>query len=368
MKTPKFTSITIINILIDSPRVLVCAVHSPGAGMSPPVVIHWFRKGLRLHDNPALLRAAEYAAQSGYQLRPIFILDPHFVRAARVGANRWRFLAGALADLAASLESLGSRLFVCRGAPEAVLPRLIRDWDARRLTFEADTEPYAVARDARVAKLARELSCAVTAVTSHTLYEPARVVAANGGKVPLTYQKMVSLAGQLGAPPAAEPAPDSLPPPGAPDGQFAVPSLAELGVDAAALGEELYPGGETEGLARLERALARPGWVCRFEKPKTAPNALQPSTTVLSPYVKFGCVSARLFYHRLAEVYRKGGKHTQPPVSLHGQLLWREFFYVVGANTPNFDRMEGNAICRQIPWRENEQHLKVGIRVSGTVM
>jgi deoxyribodipyrimidine photolyase len=24
-----------------------------------PVVIHWFRKGLRLHDNPALLNALE---------------------------------------------------------------------------------------------------------------------------------------------------------------------------------------------------------------------------------------------------------------------------------------------------------------------
>ena len=328
--------------------------------MSPPVVIHWFRKGLRLHDNPALLKAAEYASRSGYQLRPIFILDPHFVRSGRVGVNRWRFLAGALADLAVSLETLGSRLFVCRGQPETVLERLIRDWDARRITFEADTEPYAVARDERVAKLARELSCAVTSVTSHTLYEPARVLAANTGKPPLTYQKMVSLAAKLGPPPAAEPAPQSLPEPGRPDGEFSVPTLPELGLDPATLEPELYPGGETEGLARLERSLARPAWVCRFEKPKTSPNSLQPSTTVLSPYVKFGCVSARLFYHRLAEVYKKGGKHSQPPVSLHGQLLWREFFYVVGANTPNFDRMEGNAICRQIPWKENDQHLKVG--------
>ena len=177
--------------------------------------------------------------------------------------------------------------------------------------------------------------------------------------MPLTYQKMCSLAAKLGPPPAAEPAPESLPPPGKPEGEYSVPDLRELGVNPATLGEELYPGGETEGLARMERSLARGAWVCKFEKPQTPPNSLQPSTTVLSPYLKFGCVSARLFYHRLAEVYRKGGKHTQPPVSLHGQLLWREFFYVVGANTPNFDRMEGNAICRQIPWKENDEYLKV---------
>ena len=40
-------------------------------------------------------------------------------------------------------------------------------------------------------------------------------------------------------------------------------------------------------------------------------------------------------------------KHSQPPVSLIGQLLWREFFYQVGNSTVNFDRMEGNPICKQ---------------------
>lgn len=40
-------------------------------------------------------------------------------------------------------------------------------------------------------------------------------------------------------------------------------------------------------------------------------------------------------------------KHSLPPVSLIGQLLWREFFYHVGNSTANFDRMEGNPICKQ---------------------
>lgn len=44
------------------------------------------------------------------------------------------------------------------------------------------------------------------------------------------------------------------------------------------------------------------------------------------------------------------GKHSQPPVSLMGQLLWREFYYLAGHGVPNFDRMVGNPICKQIPW------------------
>lgn len=30
------------------------------------------------------------------------------------------------------------------------------------------------------------------------------------------------------------------------------------------------------------------------------------------------------------------------------QLLWREFFYTVGYGTPNYDRMYGNPICKQV--------------------
>jgi len=51
-------------------------------------------------------------------------------------------------------------------------------------------------------------------------------------------------------------------------------------------------------------------------------------------------------------------KHSQPPVSLHGQLLWREFFYTVGAGTPNFDRMVGNSVCTQVDWDDNDEYLQ----------
>lgn len=41
-------------------------------------------------------------------------------------------------------------------------------------------------------------------------------------------------------------------------------------------------------------------------------------------------------------------KRSSPPLSLYGQLLWREFFYTAATNNPNFDRMEGNPICVQV--------------------
>lgn len=63
-------------------------------------------------------------------------------------------------------------------------------------------------------------------------------------------------------------------------------------------------GGETEALARLAEQLSDKGWIAAFEKPKGDPAAFgpKPATTVLSPYLKFGCMSARLFYQSLIQV------------------------------------------------------------------
>lgn len=50
-------------------------------------------------------------------------------------------------------------------------------------------------------------------------------------------------------------------------------------------------------------------------------------------------------------------RKSQPPLSLHGQLLWRDFFYCASTNNPNFDRMVGNPICVQIPWDKSPRAL-----------
>lgn len=56
-------------------------------------------------------------------------------------------------------------------------------------------------------------------------------------------------------------------------------------------------------------------------------------------------------------LYPQVKKRKDPPLSLHGQLLWREFFYTVATNNPNFDRMKDNPLCVQIPWDKNPEAL-----------
>ncbi|CAA6666361.1 unnamed protein product [Spirodela intermedia] len=326
----------------------------------------WFRKGLRIHDNPALDHARRGATRILY---PVFVLDPRYLErdpsafspgSARSGLNRIQFLLESLADLDKSLRRLGSRLIVLRGGdPADVVIRILREWNIGKLCYEFDTEPYGQARDARVKDFASGSGIEVFSPVSHTLFDPAHVIQKNGGKPPLTYQSFVKLAGQP-APPIGQPF-SSLPPVGdvGECENVGVPTIQELGYGS--LGQvEFSPfrGGESEALKRLNESLVDKEWVANFEKPKGDPSAfMKPATTVLSPYLKFGCLSSRLFYQSVQEIYTNVKRHTSPPVSLVGQLLWREFFYTVAFGTPNFDQMRGNKICKQIPWSDDDKLL-----------
>ena len=68
--------------------------------------VHWFRKGLRLHDNPALLHAYETSTE----IWPVYILNPEIITyGGNIGFNRWRFLLESLKDLDVQLRNFNSR-------------------------------------------------------------------------------------------------------------------------------------------------------------------------------------------------------------------------------------------------------------------
>ncbi|XP_039604536.1 cryptochrome-1-like [Polypterus senegalus] len=325
-----------------------------------PNSIHWFRKGLRLHDNPALREAIRGAAT----VRCVYFLDPWFAGSSNLGVNRWRFLLQCLEDLDASLRKLNSRLFVIRGQPANVFPRLFKEWKISRLTFEYDSEPFGKERDAAIKKLASEAGVEVIVKISHTLYNLDRIIELNGGQPPLTYKRFQTLISRMEPPempvePISELIMGKCMTPVSDDHseKFGVPSLEELGFDTEGLGSAVWPGGETEALTRIERHLERKAWVANFERPRMNANSLLASPTGLSPYLRFGCLSCRLFYFKLTDLYKKVKKNSSPPLSLYGQLLWREFFYTAATANPRFDKMEGNPICVRIPWDRNPEAL-----------
>jgi hypothetical protein len=78
-----------------------------------------------------------------------------------------------------------------------------------------------------------------------------------------------------------------------------------IGFDTDGLLPPVWKGGESEALGRLERHLERKAWVASFGCPKMTPQSLLASQTGLSPYLRFGCLSTRLFYYQLTKLYKQ---------------------------------------------------------------
>eukprot|EP00762_Andalucia_godoyi_P002529 ANDGO_02732.mRNA.1 (6-4)DNA photolyase len=321
----------------------------------------WFRKCLRLHDNPALI----YAADGADEVFPVFVLDPWFVKSGRVGPVRLKFLHEALVDLDRQLhQKFQSRLIVLHGNPVDLIPKLVRDLGICKLCFERDTEPYAMDRDEAILQSVYQHSKSVKMYvpTSHTLFDPDDIIHANDGSPPKTYQTFLNAMSKFA------PRGPLLPlnqPQRVPSYDMSYFSSLHKGTDL--LEAEFkkngncssfpFSGGESKGLEIMTKWVderVRDIWT--FEKPRTAPTDFGPaSTTQLSPYLKFGCLSSRLLYHQIQKAIEKAPKHvktSRPPVSLDGQLLWREFFYMVSWGcSPGFDSMQHNQLCLQIPWK-----------------
>uniref|UniRef100_A0A182M8S0 Photolyase/cryptochrome alpha/beta domain-containing protein n=1 Tax=Anopheles culicifacies TaxID=139723 RepID=A0A182M8S0_9DIPT len=266
-------------------------------------------------------------------------------------------------DLDRNLRKLNSRLFVIRGQPADALPKLFKEWGTTCLTFEEDPEPFGRVRDHNISEMCKELGIEVISAASHTLYNLERIIEKNGGRAPLTYHQFQAIIASMDAPPQPEASitldvigKSNTPQYDDHDDKYGVPTLEELGFETEALRPPVWIGGETEALARLERHLERKAWVASFGRPKMTPQSLLASQTGLSPYLRFGCLSTRLFYYQLTDLYKKI-KKACPPLSLHGQLLWREFFYCAATKNPTFDKMAGNPICVQIPWDRNAEAL-----------
>ncbi|NNL84950.1 MAG: deoxyribodipyrimidine photo-lyase, partial [Myxococcales bacterium] len=108
--------------------------------MSKPCLF-WFRRDLRLADNPALTAASERGP-----VLPVFVIDDALWKPA--GDNRRAFLIASLADLRASTRGA---LEVTAGAPEAALLERARSVGAEVVIATEDFGPYGRARDLRVA-------------------------------------------------------------------------------------------------------------------------------------------------------------------------------------------------------------------------
>jgi deoxyribodipyrimidine photo-lyase len=128
--------------------------------------VHWFRRDLRIGDNPAL-------EQAGPDAVCVFVHDP---RLAGVGSVRREYLHRALRELTAIRPVLERT-----GDPAEELLRVARDHGARDVYCTADTTPFATRRDEDVAARLREHGVELHLVDSPYAVPPGELRTKAGG-------------------------------------------------------------------------------------------------------------------------------------------------------------------------------------------
>ncbi len=272
-------------------------------------------RDLRLHDHPALTAACRDAER----VVVLFVLDDALLASRYAAPNRVAFLLEALADLRAGLRARGSDLVVRRGDTIDEVDRLVSATGATRLHVSGDVSAHAVRRQDALARLARAHGCAFEIHPGVTVVEPGAVTPTGGG----AYQVFTPYWRRWSAQPRRPlaPAPEALPPPAAvPPGE--IPPLGDL--VAGPTSPHRSRGGETEGLARLERWLD--GGIGDYDAGRD--RLADEATSRLSADLHFGCVSPTEVVARLDR--RRSGH--EPFLR---QLCWREFNHQLLASRPD---------------------------------
>jgi deoxyribodipyrimidine photo-lyase len=272
--------------------------------------IVWFRRDLRLHDHPALLAACA----DHERIVPLFVLDDQLLHGRYASPARARFMLGCLRALDAALRELGSGLVVRHGAPEDEVIAVAGETGARAVLWTSDIAPYARRRDRQVTAALRDAGVEAQPHGGGYLVDPSRP-RTQGGKPYTVFTPFWRSIAEAERRPVHR-MPTALPPlpPGLRKGRL--PSAAALNIDNSEVPEPVVEPGEAAARTALERWL-RAG-LDRYAERHDALS--DPGTSVLSPYLRWGCLSARECEER-AQRHGGGGA-----AAFIRQLAWRDFY------------------------------------------
>lgn len=267
--------------------------------------IFWFRRDLRLADNPALLAAFDEAQE----VVPLFIMDDAI--ADRAGAHRRAYLA---ASLRALDSDLGGALNVISGDPIDILKRLSKKYGATSIHCSFPFAPYGNELDAKLAAAGIEL----TQLGSGYAVAPGRVLKDDGTpyRVYTPFYRAWSAHGWR-KPVAA---------PKNPTWVEAAKSDRQLPDWQPPSGVEIQSAGEKAALIRYREFLRRASQ--EYGDARNIPGI--EGTSRMSPHLRWGEIHPRTMLAELGqskghEVYRK-------------EIAWREFYADVLHNNPHTSR------------------------------
>lgn len=305
--------------------------------MTDRPLILWFRRDLRLQDQPMLATAAA----SGRPLLPVVILDPE--TEALGAAPKWR-LGLSVAAFAQALEVLGVRLVLRRGPALEVLRGLVAETGAGGVWWSRLYDPASVARDTGVKAALKVDGLEVRSFAGHLLHEPWEVETGQGGFYRVFTPYWKAMRGMGVAPPA--PAPARLP------GVETWPASERL--EDWRLGAAMHRGAAVvaryqavgEVAARGKLSMFLDGPVERYAERRDFPGV--PGTSRLSENLTYGEIGIRAVWHGCLRARDEGRAGAE---SFLRELAWREFSYHLMHHTPEITFANWRQGWDAFPWR-----------------
>lgn len=321
--------------------------------MTSSTAIVWFRRDLRLTDNPAL----SYALEHHQRIIPLYLHTPADAGEwAEGAASRW-WLHHSLSCLQKTLQDRGADLVIRFDASaRQALEKICQEISVDAIYWNRLYTPWAIDRDTQLKQhFADSHGIRVNSFNASLLLEPHQVTKADGlpYKVFTAYWKQCRTLSILQAETAA---PEDIPYDTGISGQ-SLESLKLLPDPELAWDSNFYEHwqpGERHATERLSNFLD--GSILDYETQRDRPD--MDGTSQLSAHLHFGEISPRAIVNRAETLL------AESPVKAHAsihrlisEIGWREFAYYVLFHFPDTAAESMNAKFHHFPWQKNPEEM-----------
>ena len=303
--------------------------------------IVWFRRDLRVADNPALARAS----REHETVVPVFCFERGLTTGRHSSPARNAYLLACLEELDEALGGRGARLHYREGDPAREVARLAEECGAAAVYACADHTAHARRRDDRVAEALADAGRELVRTGGVGCADVTAIETSGGG--PYGVFSPFYRAWKRAPRRKVEAAPRAL---RAPSGlrKGSPPRRGDLGIDAAArrIAAAAKPG-EPAARRRLNSFIRRAGRYARLHDLPAAEG-----TSRLSPALHFGTLSPLAMERRLRRDGSKGAE------AIRRQLCWRDFYLHLLHHHPRKARREHQERFRGMRWRSDADDLR----------
>ena len=311
------------------------------------VAINWFRKDLRLHDNPSL----DHLSKLSIPIINIFIWDEEENTEKPLGGATKVWLYHSLLDLNKQLEN---KLMVLSGKAENIYGDLLKKYQIKAISWNRCYEPWRIKRDKSLKKFLETQNIQVQSFNGSLLWEPWNILKKDS--TPYKVYSPFFKRGCLDAAPPRQPThkPKKL---NLLDFENKKSAIEDLKLVPTQSWAKMIPrkwnisgsgANETKNVFFNSK-------IFKYKNGRNFPS--MNSVSGLSPYINWGQVSVNELWYQCQDLL-KTNKQNLDILHFLSELGWREFSYNLLYHFPQININNFQKKFDNFPWSNNESIIK----------